>query len=243
MKPFKPQLLIQNLETIGRNNGAPAATRSRIERSASWRRQRIIRVKPTDRDIPAKVAETHENLVYPPNNGVVRMLAAGMEVGEAYSIAVEQILSHPELAEWEYMLTIEHDNMPPADGVLRLIERMEANPRFACIGGLYFIKGHNGPAQIWGDPKDPVLNFRPQLPDPNGGLIECCGTGMGFNLWRLKMFRDKRLRRPWFVTQREGGVSTQDLYFWADARKYGYRCAVDCSVKVGHYDKEADEVW
>jgi hypothetical protein len=55
------------------------------------------------------------------------------------------------------------------------------------------------------------------------------------------MFKDERLRKPWFKTYNgtEGfGIGTQDLAFWGDARKYGYRCAVDCSVKVGHYDHE-----
>jgi hypothetical protein len=108
---------------------------------------------------------------------------------------------------------------------------------------LYFLKGPGGVAQIWGDPKDPVVNFRPQPPDPQGGLVECCGTGMGFNLWRMSMFRDKKLRRPWFKTLsgKEGrGIGTQDLYFWADARKHGYRCAVACDVKVGHYDLKGE---
>lgn len=84
------------------------------------------------------------------------------------------------------------------------------------------------------------MNFRPQLPDPNGGLVECCGTGMGFNLWRLSMFRDERLRKPWFKTQTENGVSTQDLYAWTDFRKYGYRAAIACDVKVGHFDLKGD---
>jgi len=66
---------------------------------------------------------------------------------------------------------------------------------------------------------------------------------MGFNVWRIKMFRDERLKKPWFRTLngKDGtGVGTQDLVFWQDARKYGYRCAVDCSVKVGHYDMKGD---
>jgi hypothetical protein len=116
---------------------------------------------------------------------------------------------------------------------------MEEHPELSCIGGLYWTKGEGGVPQIWGDPKDTLINFRPQPPDPNGGLVECCATGMGFNLWRLKMFRDERLRKPWFKTVADHtGVGTQDLYFWSDARKYGYRCAIDCSVKVGHYDLE-----
>jgi hypothetical protein len=92
--------------------------------------------------------------------------------------------------------------------------------------------------QIWGDPKDPVLNFRPQMPDPNGGLVECNGTGMGFVLWKMSMFKDKKLRRPWFVTNTKDGISTQDLYFWTNAKQHGYRCAVACDVKVGHFDGE-----
>jgi hypothetical protein len=67
---------------------------------------------------------------------------------------------------------------------------------------------------------------------------------MGFNLWRMSMFRDERLRKPWFATQAgTQGVGTQDLYFWGDARKHGFRCAVDCGVKVGHYDAATDTMW
>lgn len=240
---MKPQLLIQDMATAGVHNGAPARTISRLDKSKAWKKQRIIILLPTAETIAAKVALSHWNLAFPPNNAVARLLAVGMEVGEAYSTAIEQILEHPELKTWEFVLTIESDNMPPADGVLKLLEQMEAHPEYDCIGGLYFTKGEGGVAQIWGDPKDPVLNFRPQLPDINGGLVECCGTGMGFNLWRLKMFKDKKLRRPWFVTQTKDGVATQDLYAWTDLRKHGYRCAVDCSVKVGHYDLSSDTVW
>lgn len=179
----------------------------------------------------------------PPNQAVHRMAAIGMEVGEAFSNAIEQIISHPEIGQWEYILTIEHDNIPPADGVLKLLKRMEAHPEYACVGGLYWTKGISGVPQIWGDPKDPVLNFRPQPPVP-GQLVECCGTGMGFNLWRMSMFKDSRLRKPWFKTVAgKEGIGTQDLYFWADARKYGYRCAIDCDVLVGHYDVSEDICW
>lgn len=240
---MKPELLVQEMPVGGFHNGDLAKTRSRLDASKAWKRQRIVVVIPAGKSVDTKVVLSWLNLQFPPNNAVQRILARGMEVGEAYSSAIQWISTHEELSKWEYVLTLEHDNMPPADGVLRLLERMEANPRFACIGGLYFTKGHGGVAQIWGDVHDPVMNFRPQMPDPNGGLVECNGTGMGFNLWRVKMFKDKKLRRPWFVTSTTGGISTQDLYFWSDARKHGYRCAVDCSVKVGHHDSQADKTW
>ena len=241
---MKPQLTVQDLG--GLHNADVDQTRTRLIKGGSWKKQRVVVIIPAGESLPAKAALSHWNLAFPPNNGVVRILAQGMEVGDAYSTAIEQILAHPDLSQWEYLLTIEHDNCPPPDGVIKLIEQMEQHPEFACIGGLYFTKGEGGVAQIWGDPSDPVLNFRPQLPDPNGGLVECCGTGMGFNLWRLSFFKDPRLPRPLFRTKvgKDGeGVGTQDLTFAAEARKYGFRCAIDCSVKVGHYSVSDDVMW
>jgi hypothetical protein len=237
-----PQLLVGSAGAHNQNLDAVAA---RMKKSGMWKKQRIIVLIPAAGSIPTKVAMGLWCLAFPPNQNVIKMAAVGYEVGEAYSQAIENILKHPELKDWEYLLTIEHDNLPPGDGVIKLIAQMEAHPEFSDIGGLYFTKGEGGVPQIWGDPKDPIINFRPQPPDPKGGLVECCGTGMGFNLWRLSMFKDERLRKPWFKTA--DGCS-QDLYFWMDARKYGYRCAIDCSVLVGHYDLEGkfgtpDFVW
>ena len=135
--------------------------------------------------------------------------------------------------------------MPPQDGVLRLIKDMEEHREYSCIGGLYFTKGEGGCAQIWGDPKDPLPNFRPQVPIPET-IQECCGTGMGFNLWRIEMFKDERIPKPWFKTLdgSDGkGVGTQDLTFWGEARKYGYRCAIDTGVRVGHFDQATGVCW
>lgn len=238
----KPQLIIQDFG--GAHNKDLEKTSARLMKGGSWKKQRVVVIIPAADSIPAVVALSHWNLVFPPNNGVLRILAQGMEVGEAYSAAIENILAHPELSQWEYVLTLEHDNCPPGDGLIKLIEKLETHPEYAAIGGLYFTKGEGGCAQIWGNPYEAPLNFRPQLPDPNGGLVECCGTGMGFTLFRLSMFKDERLRKPWFKTLCGAeGVSTQDLYGWGDFRKYGYRCAIDCSVRVGHYDSQNQIMW
>lgn len=238
---MKPSLV--TLDHVGEHNKDLKATRSRLLKGGSWKHQRVVVIIPAAEMIPATVALAYWSLAFPPNNGVVRILAQGMEVGDAYSTAIEQILAHPQMKDWEYIFTAEHDNVVPADCVIKLIERMEEHPELACIGGLYFTKGPGGCPQIWGDPKDPILNFRPQPPDTNGGLVECCGTGMGANLWRISMFKDERIKRPFFRTLngKDGmGVGTQDLTFWSEARKYGYRCAVDCGVKVGHIDYTGD---
>lgn len=241
MKRQKQQLL--NSLNIGVHNTDLAKSTSRLIQGGSWKKQRVVMLIPSGPSIPAKVYLSHCSLIFPPNQAVHKMLAEGMEVGEAFTQSIQMILDHPEIGKWEYLLTIEHDNIPPQDGVIKLIERMEAHKEFACIGGLYWTKGEQGVPQIWGDPKD-GLNFRPQPPDPQGGLVECNGTGMGFNLWRLQMFRDEKLRKPWFKTIADAtGVGTQDLYAWSDFRKNGYRCAIDCSVKVGHLDVLSGIVW
>ena len=234
----------------GEHNEKLPESSKRIFDGGGWKKQRVVVILPAAETMSTKVAVAHWHLAFPPNQAVHRILAVGQEVGEAYCNAIQSVLDTPGINEWEYILTIESDNVPPSDGVVKLIKQMELHPEYACIGGLYWCKGPGGVPHIWGDPKDPVLNFRPQVPVP-GQLVECCGTSMGFNIWRLSMFKDTRLRKPWFKTidGSEGmGIGTQDLHFWGDARKYGYRCAVDCSVLVGHHDLtgafgEKDFVW
>jgi hypothetical protein len=238
---MKPTIITEDF--TGLHNRQLDQNRARLLRGGSWKKQRLVVIVPAGETISPKVAFSWWNLAFPPNQAVFKMLAMGMEVGEAYSSAIEQVLGNPDLSQWEYLLTIEHDNMPPSDGVLQLLAQMEAHPEYACIGGLYWTKGEGGVPQIWGDPSDPVLNFRPQIPRP-GELQEVCGTGMGFNLWRLSLFKDERIRRPWFRTLAgKDGIGTQDLAFWSEARKYGYRCAIDCACMVGHLDLASGVVW
>jgi hypothetical protein len=232
----------------GKHSADLDQTISRLTLEGGYKDLSCIQIVPCFGSIPTRAVSSWLSLYTPPNAKFTRLFAVGMEVGVAFTSAIESILAHSELSQWKYIVTLEHDNIPPPDGIVKLLQQMETHPEYACIGGLYFTQGPGGCAQIWGDPKDPVLNFRPQIPIPNT-LQECCGTGMGFNVWRLDMFKDIKLRRPWFKTQTENGVSTQDLYFWSDARKHGYRCAIDTNVKVGHYDLDgkrggiADMVW
>ena len=219
----------------------------RIIEGASWKHQRVIVLVPAAKMLATKVAFSWWSLIFPPNQAVHRIPLLGMEVGHAYSAGIDAILAHPELRKWEFILTLEHDNIPPPDGLLKLLKRMEAHPEMHCIGGLYWTKGPNGVPQIWGDTKDPQQNYRPQPPKA-GELVECCGTGMGFNLWRTSMFRDladnKDFQKPYFET-RAGvdGYGTQDLVFWGKARPLGFRCAIDCDVLVGHHDAASDHTW
>ncbi len=241
------QLIVQDF--AGAHNADLGKTRARLIKGGSWKKQRVIVIIPAADLIPAKVCLALWNLGFPPNNGVVRIMALGCEVGIAYSTAIEQILAHPELKDWEYIYTTEHDNLPPPDAVIKLIEALDQHPELSAISGTYFCKGPNGPCQRWGDVSDPLPNFRPQPPPKDNEIGECVGLGMGACLFRLSMFKDTRLTRPWFRTlSGKDGFATQDLVFWGDARKYGYRAAVHGGVRVGHYDFDGkfgppDFVW
>lgn len=237
--------MFATLEAGGKHNENIDATTARLIEAGSWKDQKIVVIVPAASMVHAKVAICWMNLAFPPNQARVPFLAQGTEVGEAYSIAIEAVLGHPDLSQWPYILTVEHDNVPPPFAVIDLLKAMEEHPEYDCISGLYFTKGEGGCAQIWGNPMETPLSFKPQPPKANE-IVECCGTGMGFALWRMSMFKDERLARPLFKTKQgeaDGGLGTQDLAFWAEARKYGYRCAVDCRVKVGHIDTKTGEIW
>ncbi len=228
----------------GRHSSDLTASLSKLERRGEYRDQSCIVIVPALGTVPTKAVASWWNLFFPPNQKVVKMFAVGMEVGAAYSDCIQMIVDHPDLSQYKYLITLEHDNIPPADGIVRLLQQLENHPEYACIGGLYWTKGEGGVAQCWGSPNEHPLNFRPQNPIP-GQLLEVCGTGMGFNIWRLSMFKDARLRKPWFKTTASvtEGMQTQDLYFWQDARKHGFRCAIDCAITVGHLDLATDIVW
>jgi hypothetical protein len=240
---MKPQIIMA--ADLGAHNADLQAADARLDKNASYKDLSTIIIVPALASVPTKAVAAWWNMMTPPNQKIAKLFAAGMEVGAAYENVVQAILDNPELSKWKYILTLEHDNIPPSDGLLKLLERAEANPEFDVIGGLYWTKGPGGVAQCWGNPNEHPINFKPQKPRLDGGLLEVNGTGMGFTLYRTAMFKDKRLRRPWFksAASKEEGVFTQDLYFALDARKHGHRFAIDCGVKVGHLDINADQVW
>jgi len=184
-------------------------------------------------------------LMRPMNQKVIGpIFAIGMEVGQAYNTLIEQILANPELSTYKYILTIEEDNMPPGDGLLKLYESMD---KYDVVQGLYWTKGEGGQPMIYGNPNVIPKNFIPQIPIPET-VQPANGLGMGFNLFKLDIFKNPKLQKPWFKTVQEitpGGARayTQDLYFYENASKEGYIFACDTRVKVGHYSYVDDIVW
>ena len=194
--------------------------------------------------LPAKVYfDSWANLMTPMNQQVFRLPIIGMEVGDAYNKALEMILENPVLSKFKYILTLEHDNLPPPDGLLKLYESMD---KFDVVGGLYWTKGEVGQPMIYGDPQIYPKNFIPQIPKPES-LQECNGLGMGFTLFKLSIFN--KIPKPWFKTLQEydinkgASAATQDLYFFQNAAREGFKFACDTRVKVGHLAIAEGVVW
>lgn len=242
----EPRIIIGSTDE-GLQNKALDLTQERLRKGKQYTDLSTVCVIPSRDSIAPRVVESWLNLQSPMNNKFIRVFVTGMEIGDAYETAVATILGNDALKDFKFMLTLESDNLPPHDGLLKLYESIchcekLCKEHYAQVAGLYFTKGEAGQPMIYGNPKT-MLGFQPQVPLTDQ-VQECNGTGMGFTLFRTDLFRDKKLERPWFKTVQEGGaMGTQDLYFMGKVRKLGYRIASDNRVKVGHWDEEAGIPW
>jgi hypothetical protein len=234
----------------GIHNSNLEASVKRLEDAKTYSDLSTVIVCPTRGVIPCRVVGSWFNLIRPMNQKIVGpIFMSGMEVGYAYEKIIEEVLASPVLSKFKYLLTIEEDNMPLPDGLMKLYESIEGGVdgvKYDVVGGLYWTKGEMGQPMIYGDPKVMPLNFIPQVPKPET-VQRANGLGMGFNLFRMSMF--SKIDRPWFKTEQsyspDAGVRmyTQDLFFYEKAAKKGFLFACDNRVRVGHLDWENDIVW
>lgn len=210
-------------------------------------------VIPTRGQIDARVVTSLMGMLAPMNQKKHVMFARGDEVGHAYNRMIKDILAHPDLSKWKYVLTLEDDNIQPADAHIRLLESIEWG-KFDAVGGVYFTKGDFNMPMAYGDPAEytrtGVLDFRPRdvrAALQQGTIMEVNGLAMGCTLYRMELFR--QIPEPWFVTVADvvpdKGVMayTQDLYFCERGKRAGKRFAVDLRVRVGHLDTASGLVY
>jgi len=230
-------------ENYGWHNQNLDASINRLVKGHTYRNLSTIWITPTRGQLCPKVVSSWMSLMRPMNQPFVGpIFMEGDEVGVAYQKAFDMVLDNPELSKWKYILTVEEDNLPPQDGLLRLYESID---KFDVVAGIYWTKGEGGQPMIYGDPKEMPRNFVPQVPIPDS-VQQCNGLGMGFNLWKISSLKTKlkEMPKPWFKTVQEIGQGfTQDLWFFNEAGKYDYKVACDTRVKVGHIDTKTGMVW
>jgi hypothetical protein len=229
-------------EDYGWHNSNLSQSIQRLHRGQTYRNLSTVWITVTRGSLKPKVVSSWISLMRPMNQPVLGpIFIENEEVGQAYQKAFEMVLDHPELSKFKYILTIEEDNLPPQDGLLKLYENID---KFDCVAGLYWTKGTDGQPMIYGDPNVMPRNFVPQVPIPDS-IQPCNGLGMGFNLWKIESFRTKLkdMPKPWFKTVQEIGKGfTQDLHFFNAAANYGYKVACDTRIKVGHLAEDG-MVW
>lgn len=241
---MKPEIILPFAP--GTHNADLAKANQRLSDSGSYKDLSTVIVTPTrgGRSLCPRFVGALMGLMRPMNQkcfGPIFM--SGMEVGKAFNSAVEMIFSHPELSKFKYLFTLEDDNIPQPDCLLRLYESMRD---YDVVGSLYWTKGEGGQPMIYGNPNEAPLNFIPQRVQA-GTVQRCNGVGMGATLFKLDIFR--RIPAPWFETVQDftPGVGcrgyTQDLAFCEKAVKAGIRIAVDTRVKTGHLDVENNMLW
>lgn len=246
--------------TVGRHNADLPASVARLNRGKTYRDLSTVIVAPVralengrPAPIETELVSSWMSLIRPMNQVCHGPLFfSGYEVGDAYNMAVETILA--QLPTVRFMLTLETDNLPPPDGLMKLLETIHDG--WDVVGGLYWTKGEGGQPMIYGDPDVLPRNFIPQVPRA-GEVQRCNGLGMGFTLFKLELLkkmasdlpRDKDGKRLWFQTRQhyEPGqglqMFTQDLWFFDQAARYGAMVASDNRVLVGHLDVNTGVVW
>jgi hypothetical protein len=233
---------------VGFNNANLEASIQRLHRGQTYKNLSTVWITPTRGQIKPKVVSNWMAIQRPMNQPFVGpIFIEGDEVGNAYEKAFNMVLEHPELSKFKYIVTIEEDNLLPADGLLRLYESVQD---FDCVAGLYWTKSSStsqvySQPMIYGSPAEMPRNFVPQAPIPNT-IQPCNGLGMGANLWKIDSLKKKLkdMPHPWFRTvQEKNAAFTQDLWFFNEAAKYGFKCACDNRVLVGHLDVVTGQVW
>lgn len=222
-------------------------------RGSTFKQNPTVIIVPTRGMIHHRVVAAWQNLIAPMNEQRAMIFAAGHEVGHAYNEMIKNVLGHPVLSKWKYVMTLEDDNIPPPDAQIRLIESIEWG-KFDAVSGIYWTKGEINMPMAYGDPEEykrtGVLNFRPRdvvAALEQGSIMPVNGIAMGCALWRMDLFRE--IPEPWFVTANDivperGRIAfTQDLYFCERARRAGKTFAVDFRVRVGHLDINTETVY
>lgn len=129
----------------------------------------------------------------------------------------------------DYMLWIDDDNIPPEDGLIRLLEH-----NLPIVSGIYFKRRPPYEPIIMLERKEGIGSERRAdlFRNGKGGLIKIHSTGFGFILVKREVLeRMRELRLPHFSMKSGLG---EDIWFCVQAKACGYDTQMDTTIEVGH---------
>lgn len=167
---------------------------------------------------------------------VVLSCAARMPAHRAMNKLIDAFLK----TDADTLLTIDDDHVFRPDTLERLRSRPESWG-YDVLGALYLVRGIQ-PARPcilrYADDCE-ARDFRTgdvtyTWPEswPPGDIIECDACGFGFTLIRRRVF--EAIPAPWTWYPSASDTASEDVTLWADARRAGFRIAVDTAVTVVH---------
>lgn len=240
MSETKPQIIMEDSRGYHNNRNKDEKLKSLAYRDLST----IMIVPCYSKGIHPKVVQNWMGIQAPMNQKFTRIFVTDMEVGKAYTETINSILANPELSKWKYIFTLEHDNIVEPDVLLKMYPDMDD---YDAIGSIYYTKGQEGRPMCYGRPDIQPLNFVPFEPQPNA-VTPCNGLGMGATMFKMEMFKNKKKPDPLFETKQvfDPGKGmqayTQDLYFFQEMGKIGYKFGCTTKTKTGHMD-ESGFIW
>lgn len=224
----------------------------------SYQDKSVVCVIPTRGSVDIEVVDSWFKLITPINHKFTKLFIAGGATDDAYNTALQLILNDPLLSKYRFLLTMEDDNIPPPDGIVKLVESMlekeQAGDKYWAISGVYWTKPSRDCIEhapiAWGCVEDGEWNMKAPPLKEDGSVTQCCLIPQGFTLYDLNLFR--KMQYPWFkVVEANHNINsidweppaTQDSYFFKNVWEAGYKVGVRADVKVGHLDPRTKQIW
>lgn len=222
----------------------------------SYQDKSIVCVIPTRGMVDVRVVDSWFKLITPINHKFTKLFMANGDLDNAYNTAIITILNHPELKDRRWVLTMEDDNIPPPDGILKLVDSMlENNNEFRAISGTYWTKPSRDVIEhapiAFGCPDIGEWNMMAPPLTEDGSVVPCCLIPLGFTLIDTNVFRE--LEYPWFKTLEQHDTSrgifeqnvgaTPDSYFFQKMWQKNMKIGCRGDIKVGHLDSKTNQIW
>lgn len=140
--------------------------------------------------------------------------------------------------EWDRLVIIEHDMIPPLDGLQRIAGYSEFDESPDIVGSIYFRHEppHNGyvyvpvPGETNGVGVLSSKDIRRMVENP--GLYDAAACGFGFTSIHRRVFENWDPAIPMFKFEEPWG--SEDLWFCAMALKQGFKVHIDSANVCGH---------
>jgi len=160
---------------------------------------------------------------------------SGLNVDEARNELVHIAIKNNS----EFILFLDDDIIPPADGLCKMLEQMESDVQIGAIAGDYILKGSpEHSAHLMLNKEGMVIELNRLKTDKK--VVECNWLmALGFCLVRTKCFH--QIRQPWFKCHskntQETGIN-EDAHFTELLLQAGYKALIDKTIQCAHIDKE-----